>query len=234
MNNIYMDESGSVHRVCGTLNRFFIIGIIVPNDIKKLNRLYKLFVRKNYEELKKIDKDNKMFNQKGKFLELKGSCFNKKMKQNFIDFFCRNDIFKVGYIILDNNKLQEKFISNKARTFNYLLKLFFINNIQKENISDKSVFLHIDERNVRTESRYSLEDYLNQELCLNLDLLNEIKVKYYDSSNNNLIQVADVFSNIMYSNLITRGAYQNEINYLIEKGYILPYFLFPPQNKKKK
>lgn len=225
--NFYMDESGSVHPASGALNRFFIIGIVMLEDDQKLRRVYKIFVRKNFERLKMLDKEKRMFNRKGKFMELKGSCFDRKMKIEFMRFFGQNNLFKVGYIILDNNRLQEKFISNKTRTFNYLLKLFLVSCAQRKYILDKRIFLHIDERNVRTDSRFSLEDYLNQELVLNLDLFQNVKARYYDSAQNELIQVADVFSNIMYSNIVTGGAYRKELEELRRKGYILPLFRFP-------
>lgn len=145
----------------------------------------------------------------------------------------RNNLLKVGYIILDNSKLQEKFISNKARTFNYLLKLYLINSLQQKYLITRTLFLHIDERNVRTESRFSLEDYLGQELNLNLNLLDDVKVKYYDSADNQLIQIADVFSNIMYSNIVTHGTYKQELQKLRNDKYIFPLFLFPKQKNKK-
>lgn len=225
--NIYMDESGSVHPAFSGWNRFFVIGIIIPTDAERLRSVYKIFVRKNYENLQKLDMEHKMFDKNGKFVELKGACFNRKMKEKFMEFFCQNDLFKVGYIILDNNKLQKKFISNKARTFNYLLKLFLSNAIAKKYITEKDLYLNIDERNVRTESRFSLEDYLNQELVLNSELIDNAKVRYFDSSRNQLIQVADVFSNIMYSNIVTKGVYNDTLTKLKKEGYILPYFLFP-------
>lgn len=232
--NIYMDESGSVHPVSSRLNRFFIIGIMIPRDIKKLRRVYKLFVRKNFDRLKKLDRENKMFRKNGKFQELKGFCFNRQMKLEFMEFFCQNDLFKIGYIILDNNKLQKRFISNKARTFNYLLKLFLTSTLQRRYITDRQISLHIDERNVRTGSKYSLEDYLNQEMTLNLNLIDCVNVKYYDSAQNLFIQIADVFSNIMYSNLATHGAYQKEIEEFMQKGYILPLFMFPQEKNINK
>lgn len=229
--NLYMDESGSVHSVSSDLNRFFIIGIMMPNDIKKLKRVYKLFIRKNFEKLKDLDKQNKMFEKSGKFLELKGYCFNKQMKLEFLQFFCQNHLLKIGYIVLDNNQLQERFILNKARTFNYLLKLFLTSGLQRKYILGREMFLHIDERNVKTDSRFSLEDYLNQEIVLNLDLMDIVHVQYYDSARNQLIQIADVFSNIMYSNIMTHGAYQKELEKLVKDGYILPLFRFPKQTK---
>lgn len=229
MMNMYMDESGSVHPKKNGLNQFFVIGIMMSRHEKQLRRAYKIFIRKNLETLKKLDLENKMFDKNGKFREIKGSCFNRKMKLEFMHFFCQKDCFKVAYIVLDNHQLQEKFISNKARTFNYLLKLFLINAVQRKYIRDAKLFLHIDERNVKTGSKYSLEDYLNQEMVLNAEFVDSVQVKYYDSAQNPLIQIADVFSNIMYSNFMTRGAYQKELKELSQKEYILPLFFFPPK-----
>lgn len=178
-----------------------------------------------------------MFNQEGKFIELKGSSMDRNMKLEFIKFFCQNNLFEVRYIILDNNLLDERFIRNKARTFNYLIKIFLINSIKKKYITDKEIYLQIDERNVKTDSKYSLEDYLNQELLLSDNIIENIQVQYFDSSQNCLIQIADVFSNIMYSNLITKGSYQKELEQLQQNKYILPPFIFPKeifQNKIKK
>ena len=130
MINMYIDESGSIHPTSNNLNRFFIIGIVIPKDSQKLKKIYKIFIRKNIDELRKLDKEGKMFNSNGHFLELKGSSMNKPMKLNFMNFFCQNNLFEIRYIILDNNQLEEKFIKNKARTFNYLLKIFLINSIK--------------------------------------------------------------------------------------------------------
>ena len=237
MINMYIDESGSIHPTSQKLNRYFVIGIVIPKGSKKLKRVYKTFIRKNIDALKELDVEGKMFNQEGNFIELKGSSMDKPMKLNFINFFCQNNLLEVRYIILDNNLLDERFIKNKARTFNYLLKIFLINSIKKKYIKDKEIFLQIDERNVKTESKYSLEDYLNQELLLNDNLIDNVQVQYFDSSQNCFIQIADVFSNIMYSNLITKGSYQKELQQLKQNGYILPPFIFPQeifQNKIKK
>lgn len=237
MISMYIDESGSVHPTSEKLNRYFIIGIVIPKDSKKLKRVYKTFVRKYINDLKKLDTDGRMFNKAGHFVELKGSSMDKIMKLNFMKFFCQNNLFEVRYIVLDNNQLEERFIKNKARTFNYLIKLFLINSIKKRYIMDRQIFLQIDERNVKTDSKYSLEDYLNQELLLNDNLIENVQVQYFDSSQNCFIQIADVFSNIMYSNLITQGSYEKELEQLQQDKYILPTFIFPKkkfENKIKK
>ena len=237
MISMYIDESGSIHPTSQKLNRYFIIGIVIPKDSKKLKKVYKTFIRKNIDELRKLDIEGKMFDSNNKFIELKGSSMDKAMKLKFIEFFCKNNLFEVRYIILDNNLLDSRFIKNKARTFNYLLKIFLINSIKKKYIVDKEIFLQIDERNVKTDSKYSLEDYLNQELLLNDNLIENVQVQYFDSSQNCFIQIADVFSNIMYSNLITKGSYQEELKKLQQDKYILPPFIFPKEkfeNKIKK
>jgi len=237
MISMYIDESGSIHPTSQKLNRYFVIGIVIPKDSKKLKKVYKTFIRKNIDELRKLDIEGKMFDSNNKFIELKGSSMDKAMKLKFIEFFCKNNLFEVRYIILDNNLLDSRFIKNKARTFNYLLKIFLINSIKKKYIVDKEIFLQIDERNVKTDSKYSLEDYLNQELLLNDNLIENVQVQYFDSSQNCFIQIADVFSNIMYSNLITKGSYQEELKKLQQDKYILPPFIFPKEkfeNKIKK
>ena len=53
MISMYIDESGSIHPTSQILNRYFVIGIVIPKDAKKLKRVYKTFIRKNIEELKK-------------------------------------------------------------------------------------------------------------------------------------------------------------------------------------
>lgn len=222
--NLYIDESGSIN----ILNKKeFIISIIIPNDIDKLKKVYKRFVSKNLSRLKELDKNNKMFRKDGTFLELKGSCFDKDMKLEFLKYFCKNNLFKVRYIVLDNRMIAEKFTENKARTFNYLMKIFLTNTIKSNIIKERELFLNIDERNIKTNSKFSLEDYLHQELILGSNIIDKVRVEYYDSSQNKLIQIADVFSNIKYSNYLTKNGYQAVLNKYQKEGYIVPDFKFP-------
>lgn len=227
MLNMYIDESGSINPFRTRLKRYFVVGIVIPKDKERLRRIYKLFIRKNFDELKKADKYGKMFDEEGRFVELKGSCFTEELKIKFADFFCKNNLFEVRYIVLDNNQIDSKFVTNKARTFNYLLKLFLINSQKKGYIEDRKIYLHIDERNVKTDSKFSLEDYLNQELVLSMDVIDNAIVEYHDSSQNIFIQIADVFSNLLYSNMLTNGKYDKTIKNLKQNGYILPTFVFP-------
>ncbi len=94
MLNMYIDESGSVHPTSKNFSRYFIIGIVIPKNPLKLKRVYKTFVRKNFKILKELGKENKMFDNNGKFIELKGSSMNKPMKLNFMDFFVKIMLWK--------------------------------------------------------------------------------------------------------------------------------------------
>lgn len=54
----------------------------------------------------------------------------------------------------------------------------------------------------------------------------KFEVKYFDSSDNKLIQVADVFANLFYSHLQT-GAYEEEFSKLEKEGMLKFIFEFP-------
>ena len=236
--NIYIDESGSINNHVPN-NDFFIISLLYVNDKDKLLRAYKRFVSANYSALKTLDAPkyntttgkvlkpaNRMFSN-FKFKELKGSQFDKAMKLKFLEFFARELYFNLFYIKIHNTKLSNKFCSNTARVFNYSLKLALTYFLQHKMLPDEDCNLHLDERNEKTNARYFLENYLNTELSLNNVSEKNYVVTYYDSSNNRLIQLADVFANIYYSHLKTNG-YTDEFKKLTDNGMIRYVFNFPP------
>lgn len=55
--DIYIDESGSINKTNEELNKYFIIGMVIPNNKSKLKRVFKYFVTKNMKELREIDKN---------------------------------------------------------------------------------------------------------------------------------------------------------------------------------
>lgn len=102
--NLYIDESGSINNHTSN-NKYFVIALIYPTDKDRLKRTYKRFVSSNHDNLLALDQDKphpvtgkiikkggKMF-QNGNFHELKGSQFDRKMKQQFVDFFLPETIF---------------------------------------------------------------------------------------------------------------------------------------------
>lgn len=225
---MYIDESGSISKdVDIPMNKYFIIGCVFTKEPKKLKNRFKRFILKYKDELLKLKKSDKIFDKNKNFIELKGSALDRDMKIKFIEYFCKDNILEVNYIVLSNYDISIKFMENKARTFNYLLKLFLSCYLSKNNSFDRNLEINIDERNVRTESKFSLEDYLNQELVLDKSFLDKVEVSYFDSSQNIIIQIADVFSNIMYSNIITEGSYEEIINNKTKEKYISKTFKFP-------
>ncbi len=199
----------------------------MPKNKDKLKRVFKRFISSNFNNLKKMDKENKMFYDNGKFKELKGNCFNANMKRKFVNFFCQNELFEIYYIICDNKKVKDYFYNNTARAFNYLLKLSFEHFTKNKQISVKENYLFIDERNVRTETRSTLGEYLNTELVTGSHIQEEFYVEYCQSENRELIQIADVFSNIYYTNLISNNCFSDEINKMKIEKYISGEFFFP-------
>lgn len=227
MEHLYIDESGTMTVSHNRTHPYFIISIVRAKDTDKLKRTYKRFVSNHMKELQKADDKGLMFSG-SKFLELKGSCFTPKLKKEFVDFFCRNQYFEVFYIVSENSKVKPKFYVNTARAFNYLIRLALEYYIKKGYISNDGLFIQLDERNEKTETKHFLENYLQTELGLT-DIVNgDCKVQYFDSSNNCIIQIADVFSNLYFSQLKT-NAYTKEIEQMKKDGYLKHIFEFPLQ-----
>ena len=235
--NIYVDESGSINNHDPD-NKYFIIALVYTEDSKSLKRSYKRFVSANIERLAILDKEKtvhrngvsyrvggKMFKD-GKFNELKGSQFDREMKLEFVDFMMQKPNFSVFYIKIANDKLDDKICDNTARAFNYCIKLALEYFIKHRLLPNEACSIQLDERNERTETKYFLENYLNTELVLGGVAKENFKVSYFDSANNICVQIADVFANLMYSELKT-GGYSEKIEELKDAGFIKHVFEFP-------
>lgn len=235
--NIYIDESGSINNKTKSDKSYFVIALIHVTDKEKLQRAYKRFVSSHLPDLKLLDNDridskgkilkkgNKMF-EDDNFVELKGNMFDPKMKKDFINFFLQKQYFNIYFIRVHNSKLTDKFCSNTARCFNYILRIALSYFISNGFLPNENCTLQLDERNEKTESRYFLENYLNTELSLSGVCHGQFSVTYFDSSCNHFIQIADVFANWYYSYLMT-GEYKEEYQKLISHGFIKSEFDFP-------
>lgn len=235
--NIYIDESGSINNHLAN-NKFFVIAMVHVIDKNGLKRAYKRFISSHHDRLMELDKDKlhpktgkvikaggKMFSN-GKFKELKGAQFDRDMKQKFTDFFSRKPTFHVYFIKISNERLTDCFCENTARVFNYTVKLALDYFIRKGFIPNEDCSLQLDERNEKTETKYFLENYLNTELSMSGTASGKFDVTYFDSANNSLIQIADVFANLYYSHLQT-GGYESEFRKLEDTGIVKFYFEFP-------
>lgn len=223
---LYIDESGSMTANYCNNNPYFVISIVRVLDKKMLHTSMKRFVRKNWNKLKSGDRTHKMFNG-DKFLELKGSAMTKEMKKAFVAHLIEKKSFEVFYIVLDNRKVDMRLYKNTARAFNFMIKLAIHYFLTKRKLRrSEEILIQIDERNERPEAKLHLQEYLNTELQLNEDITQEITVNYFDSCNNSIIQLADFFANLKYSQLQTRE-YDAEFKKLLDSKILSGEFKFP-------
>lgn len=223
--NIYIDESGSINNR-NTQSPYFIIALVKVSSSDKMKRAFKRYISRNLKDLYNHSKSPEKMFRDGKFLELKGNALTATQKRNFVNFFLKKPWFELYYIKLNNNKLSDSFCENSARAFNYsilhALDYFYKNSF----LPDEPCNLQLDERNEKTETKYFLETYLNTHLRLNGTVSSNFSVQYFDSSNNYLIQIADVFSNFYYSQLQT-NAYEAEFKQLKDSGILKYIYEFP-------
>ena len=229
MNVFYVDESGSMTKkgLKYLWNQYFVICVVHVKEEKMLKRVYKRFISSNLELLKKDDKSHHMFYKTGKFKELKGAFMSNELKRKFVDFFCKYNYFEVYYICSSNQLADKYFYSNKARAFNYLIRLCMEYNSMNNNLKKDYNYFHIDERNVSTRTIATLEEYLCIELVSVKRLQLGFSVEYHQSEVKELIQIADVFSNLYYSYIVKGKLFDKEINYMRNNNYIKNEFYFP-------
>ena len=229
INTFYVDESGSMTKkgLKYLYNQYFVICVVNVKQHKLLKRAYKRFVSANLDLLRRDDKHHNMFYKSGKFKELKGSFMSKELKVKFADYFCRYNYIELYYICCSNQLADDYFYTNKARAFNYLVRLCIEYNSSNSNLKKDYNHFHIDERNVSTRTIATLEEYLCIELVTVKHLQLGFTVEYHQSDVEELIQIADVFSNLYYSYIVKGKMYDNEIKYMRKNNYIKNEFYFP-------
>ncbi len=229
LQNLYIDESGSMTSEYTERWPYFTIAIVTAPNKDKAKRVVKRFVSKNIEALKASDFEHKMFLD-GNFHELKGSCMCGDIQADFIKYMCQNETIKVFLVQVENQHIQYGLYKNTARAFNYILGQALTNLFDSGLLQKDDYMLHIDERNQKTGTIHSLEDYLNIQLCIDRNLADSITVKYYDSAQNSLIQVADVFSNAYYKHCMKNGRAEfisDILNLKTAEGYFPAVYQFP-------
>lgn len=236
--NVFIDESGSMNNHTNNYSRYFIITLVNSKNKRHLNSAHQRFVSANRTGLLEADKPKitaksgrylreggQMFNAE-RFIELKGNALTPELKKKFLMYFNRPTDIEVLYIKIDNWKVGNTLYQNTARAFNYVLRLAIQYYIAQGVLSDEPYYLHLDERNERTETRHFLQNYLNTELVCSNHCKGPFIVQYCNSSDMRQIQIADVFSNAYYSHLINQH-YTDEFNALYKSGVIKGVFEFP-------
>lgn len=228
MVKLFIDESGTLtNNVKNTRESFFVIAIIHVKNERSLKSSFKRFLNKYENKLRIIDTKNKIFKPNGDFLELKGSALTSEMKLLFLDFICKNDNLKVFYVKVTNFLLKDSLVKNKEVGFNFILDKLLNYKISKEFLpKNKKNYIQLDQRSVSTKLRYTLEDFLYRSLILDSDLISDLELYYRDSQNVHLIQVADFFANLLYSNCFT-DKYKKALEEKRLQGYISHEYNFP-------
>lgn len=231
--SVFVDESGIIAKHKDEKNHYFIITLLFVEDsnveyVKKHFKRYRLQIAKRKKELMEELTKNK---------EIKGSSVSEADKHYIYEKIIEKcgDKFELGIILLNNQKATVKFRSNSSRAFNYLIKLYLQNIfVQSELFKDldKLTFI-IDERNVATESKFTLQEYLNTELNLLENFCNdEITVRYYDSKKFILLQMADFISNSCYRKWQKKNSDNGNVEMLLKKTLKGKAFRFPSKYKK--
>jgi len=196
---VFVDESGTIGKGNVKKDDFFIITLLFVND-EDINHIRKVFKK---ERLKIVNKKDVLKEKLVSNKEIKGSELNETEKSGIYEKLigkCGNK-FEIAVIVLNNRKATVKFRSNSSRAFNYLIKTYLSVHFSKKSKFRCPHQMHfiIDERNVVTESKYTLQEYLNTELNLTDTFVeNDIKVHYHDSKNYLLLQLTDFISNTFY------------------------------------
>ena len=196
---VFVDESGTIGKGIIKEDDFFIITLLFVKD-EDVNHIKKVFQKRT---IKNVNKKEVLKQQLKNNKEVKGSELSETEKRKIYEKIIEKcgDKFEIAVIVMNNKKATVKFRSNSSRAFNYLIKIFLEKHFKKRSKFKKvnQVSFIIDERNVATESKYTLQEYLNTELNL-METFSEkdITVHYYDSKKYLLLQLADFISNTFY------------------------------------
>ena len=221
---ICIDESGSINNK-NPKQPYFVIALVRVKGKATLKGKYDRFVNQYRNRLKELDIEGEMFSG-DKFKELKGHCLDFEMKHNFVNFFKNTESYEVYYLKYYNSRLSDSFCKNKERAFNYPLKKAISYFMSKELLPLEDCRLNLDNRNLKTDSRMHLDEYMNTDLIGELNYTGNVVVEYFDSKDNKCVQIADVFSNLFYNSLFT-NEFDDDINELICLGRIKRIFEFP-------
>ncbi|WCG32634.1 DUF3800 domain-containing protein [Enterococcus dispar] len=197
---LYIDESGSITSDNFWKNRFFTIGYIENRD--NFYRVARTFKKSKINYLK--HNPNCRLSIKD---ELKGSDMSNDMKLDILGNVASRCNLGFNYMIFDNQSATDRLRKNPSITFNYLVGISTKKILT--NSTDRTLNLHLDNRNCSVYNLKSLEDYLKIELIAKAGIADNVTVQYHESENNELVQIADIFSNSVHR-LVT---YHNSTKY---------------------
>lgn len=182
---LYGDESGTITLCNNPEFKFFYIGMISTEEEQKVKRVFRN-AKKAYCKQYRPNRNLKK--------EFKGSEMSAHMKRFIFEQLISKTDIKFHFIVSDNHHLRKVLREKPHITFNFLIGRFL-----KKHCFDtyESIDLVLDNRNKSVDNLKDLEHYLETELIATTNV-QYVNVNYVDSSQNELVQVADVFNNLLY------------------------------------
>lgn len=189
---LFIDESGSITKSSDPKKRYFIISMVEterPLHVRRNFYKFKTDYLKHHSSLKAFDPK----------LEMKGSEMPIKMKKYILSKLIESTDVSFHYVVIDNWHLADSFHRDVELCFNYVIGRYLKRFLDKYFDTSYDLKMVLDERNCTVKSLNSLRDYLKIELCLNSSIINDVKeCQYADSKKYAVLQVADVFANLVW------------------------------------
>ncbi len=191
----FVDESGIIRK--GTLDceDFFVIAMIFTDNERFLNKVFKKTRLQilSEEERKQLSKTK----------ETKGSDISESRKKEIYSTLVEKcgENLEIGVIVLDLKSADERLKQISSRAFNFLIARYLSKSYRAHSKFNAAhdISFFVDERNVATGAKFTLEEYLNTEYNIEDPICEgSISVHYLDSKNRYLIQLADFVANTFY------------------------------------
>ena len=193
--SVFVDESGSIKKGPLGTPDYFVISLIFTDNEKFLKRV---FTKKRLKQLTEAEK-NVLRESK----EIKGSEMSENRKApiyaSLIEKCAEN--LEIGVVVLDLKHADDRLKQVSSRAFNFLIARYLSKwyKVHSKFKDARSIHFFVDERNVATGAKFTLEEYLNTEYNIEDPICDgDISVHYLDSKNRNLIQLADFVANTFY------------------------------------
>lgn len=191
----FVDESGSIKK--GPLKRkdYFVIAMIFTDNERFLNKVFK---KKRLQILS--EEERKIL---GITKEIKGSDISESRKKEIYSALIEKcgENLEVGIIVLDLKQADDRLKQIPSRAFNFLIARYLSKSYRPHSKFNTAhdISFFVDERNVATGAKFTLEEYLNTEYNIEDPICEgDISVHYLDSKNRYLIQLADFIANTFY------------------------------------
>lgn len=194
---IYVDESGTIPKPGTPVNNTdcFVLALVITSKPSKISRKFRKGIVEICNRFSKYETELKNNN------EIKGSHLLEREKAIIFEHFYDKcfETSEIGIVQLHNAKAEDKFRRQPALSFNFLVWKFINYYFARQKICYEdvdTVHLVIDERNIASEARHDLQGYIEMEnFKKDIPLFKGVTVNYVDSTNESLVQLADMIAN---------------------------------------